>query len=66
MVSTWYYSADGGAGPTHAGDDDKPESLVLEPRHGHVVRVDAWPRPRLAHPIPVTLWNINKHSDHFK
>ena len=66
MVSTWYYSADGGAGPTHAGDDDKPESLVLEPRDGNVVRVDARPRPWLAHPIPVTLWNINKHSDHFK
>ena len=66
MVSTWYYSADGGARAADTRDDDKPESLILEPGHGHVVRVDARPRPWLAHPIPVTLWNINKHSDHFK
>ena len=66
LVSTWYYSADGGAGPANTGDDDKPEALVLEPGHGHVVRVDAGPRPRLAHPIPVTLCNINKHSDHVR
>ena len=48
IYCTWNDPADGRAGPGDAGDDDEPKALVLQPAHGHVVRV----------PVPVTLCKI--------
>ena len=51
---TWDDSADGGARPADAGDDDEAESLVLQPGDGHVVRI-AGGHPRHLAGLPVAL-----------
>ena len=51
---TWDNSADGGACPADAGDDDEAKSLVLQPGDGHVVRI-AGGHPRHLAGLPVAL-----------